>query len=473
MSEIQSVKELSGPRGLPLLGNLHQAWRFDRAHLVVEKWCEHYGPLFAFRIGSRVVVVVTDVQEINRILRERPDRFRRWREVQAGFEGIGFPGLFSAEGEVWRRQRRLVLRALSSERLHRQYEIVRIATERLYRRLVRSAREGAPVQITRDLSCFTVDVASALVFGEDLNTLERGESELHGHIEMTFKMLTRRTLVPFPYWHYFKLPADRALDRSVRELEEAVEGFIERARVRLRERPELLDEPENLLEAMLAAQQREGGFTDPEIVGNVFTLLVAGEDTTAHTIAWTLWLLCRDAEVQDRWAAEAEEVLGERNVPAESRLLADLRYGEAVLRESMRLKSVSNTTAVETLVDTTVANVAIPAGTRLLLATRYASRASGGPKFNPGRWLAEDSSSPDTQSFLAFGAGPRFCPGRNLAFMEAKAALAMIARNFTLELDPSAGPVTERFSFTTIPNGLSVRLHERAGHEIPSGDRRP
>ena len=69
--------------------------------------------------------------------------------------------------------------------------------------------------------------------------------------------------------------------------------------------------------------------------------------------------------------------------------------------------------------------------------------------------------APSQKSFLAFGAGPRFCPGRNLAFLEAKTALGTIARNFEVELDPDAVPVTELLGFTMSPRGLRVRLRER------------
>jgi cytochrome P450 len=69
---------------------------------------------------------------------------------------------------------------------------------------------------------------------------------------------------------------------------------------------------------------------------------------------------------------------------------------------------------------------------------------------------------------LVFGAGPRFCPGRNLAFLESKTALAMIARNFQIE--DSGGQVKERFSFAVIPDGLSVRMRERTTQRPLSAD---
>jgi cytochrome P450 len=151
-------------------------------------------------------------------------------------------------------------------------------------------------------------------------------------------------------------------------------------------------------------------------------------------------------------------------------MIEPLSYCEAVLREAMRLKPVAPVLGAEPLADTTVAATQIPAGTRLLLLTRRAGleAVEHGERFAPERWL-EQRSAPDQKSFLPFGAGPRFCPGRNLAFLESKTALAMIARNFEIELD--GGPVTELFGFTVGPSGLSVRLRERTGatRSLPVG----
>ena len=243
----------------------------------------------------------------------------------------------------------------------------------------------------------------------------------------------------------------------------AVEGFVAQARERMRERPELQQAPENFLESMLAAQQTDGSFSDEEIIANTLTFLLAGEDTSAHTIAWTLWFLSSRPEIQARWADEAREVLGEERYPAGDEIVEHFDYGEAVLRESMRLKAVAAVLAAEPTADRTIAGIRIPEGTRLLLLTRYAGlQASGGDEYDPERWLEDsETSAPDQKSFLTFGAGPRFCPGRNLAFLESKTAMAMIARNFEVELDDSRGPVQEQLSFTLVPRGLHLRLRER------------
>jgi cytochrome P450 len=403
---------------------------------------------------------------------------------------VGITGVFSAEGDSWRRQRMLAMTALNAGHLQRYFRVVTTATERLQRRLQSVAESGKPVDISRELTSLTVDVTSALAFGYDLNTLERGDVELQQHIQFTFQMLARRLFSVVPYWRWVRLRADRKLDRTMVELQRAVAEFIAQARERMAARPELRDSPENLLEAMLAAQGTGGAFSDEEIAGNVLTFLLAGEDTTAHTMSWTLWFLASRPEIQERWAREACAALGDALYPDTYEAVAELDYGEAVLRESMRLKPVAPFQVIEAAADVVVSGVEIPANTQLWLVTRRASlqHTERSGDFDPARWLdkrngpeqpaaggygpqraapgrdalgGSQPGAPDQRAFLTFGAGPRFCPGRNLAFLESKAAMAMIARNFAVELDEREGPVTDRLSFTLVPEGLRVRLRRR------------
>lgn len=169
----------------------------------------------------------------------------------------------------------------------------------------------------------------------------------------------------------------------------------------------------------------------------MFTILLAGEDTTANTLSWTAWLLGSCADVQARIA-------------------------EAVLREPIRLKPVAPFLPLEPLADTEISEVGVPAETRLLLMTRSVTRDAAGrsEELYPERWLTESEETAAPKS-LAFGAGPRFCPGRTLAFLESKAALATLCRDFEIELDDSGGEVREAFKLAMVPVGLRVRLRER------------
>lgn len=460
---MRSIEELSGPRRLPGLGNALQV-RPSQLHATAERWCREYGTIFRFDLGPRPVIGVGDARVIDEVLRLRPGRFRRWAELAAVFDEMGIPGVFSAEGEDWKRQRRLAVTALNSDHLHRYFDVIRIANERLASRLRDAARTGAPLAIDREFKSFTVDVTSALAFGRDPSS-DAGHEDLRPEIDRVFAMIARRVSAPVPYWRHVRLPADRALDRSLAVLRVAVGEFIEQARERVRARPELREKPENFLEGMLAAQELEGRLSDRELFGNALTMLLAGEDTTALTLAWASLLLAQHPGTQDQLAAEAQDLLGDAALLLDLDTAARFSFGEAVLREALRMKPASAVIFLESLEETVVGDVRIPRGTRLLLLTRYAgvdeSNFVRPDAFDPTRWLGAGTSAHDPKAFLPFGAGPRFCPGRNLAFLEAKAALAMLARNFEVTLDPTAKPVTEQFTFTMAPRGLRVLLRER------------
>jgi hypothetical protein len=101
---IREIGALPGPRGLPLLGSLHR-WDASRAHLILEQWAREHGPIYRFRLGPQSVVVISEADAMMSVLRERPHDFRRHFAVRPIFREMGIDGLFSAEGEDWRRQR--------------------------------------------------------------------------------------------------------------------------------------------------------------------------------------------------------------------------------------------------------------------------------------------------------------------------------------------------------------------------------
>lgn len=452
----RSIAELPGPRGLPVLGNAHQL-RLSRMHVILEKWLQQYGPMYRIGMGPTPVVVIGDREAMSIALRKRPAGFRRWTMMAEVINEIGVNGVFTAEGEAWLRQRRLSVTALNTDHLHRFYDVIARSAERLHAQLTPRAASGEALDIHPLFQRYTVDVTSALAFGEDINTLEGVDSGLQEHIDRVFEATARRMNAPFPYWRRIKLPADRALDRSMAVLDEAVAGFIERGRKRLAEDPDR--PPENFLEGMLAAPD---SYTDAELVGNMLTMLVAGEDTTSHSLGWAAWYLAIRPDVQARVAAEAAEVFGGSVVPSYDQALR-LPYAEAVVREAIRLRSPASVIFLEAVDDTELGQVRVPAGTRLILLTREVALREEcyvrAREFDPDRWLADGGAA--AKDYLAFGAGPRVCPGRNLAHLEAKAALAMLAGAFEIGVDPDAPPVYEEFGFTTGPSAVPVRLRTR------------
>jgi cytochrome P450 len=125
---------------------------------------------------------------------------------------MGITGVFSAEGDDWKRQRRLTAHALDASHLRQFFPTLIKVTERLKNRWNIAADKHTAVDVPQDLMRYTVDVTTNLAFGYDMNTLENEGDVIQGHLEKNFPMINRRINAPFPYWRYFRLHADRSLE---------------------------------------------------------------------------------------------------------------------------------------------------------------------------------------------------------------------------------------------------------------------
>src|ERR1051325_6411270 len=171
---------------------------------------------------------------------------------------IGFDGLFSVNGEQWRRQRPMVMAGLDPAHIKSYFPALVKVTQRLAGRWRRAAAAGGTGALQAGLVRYTVDVTAGLAFGVDINTLESDQEVIQTHLDKVFPALHRRLLSPFAYWRWFQLGAERELVGHLRELHRAVQGFIAMARKRMDADPSLRAQPRNLIEAMIAARDVEG-----------------------------------------------------------------------------------------------------------------------------------------------------------------------------------------------------------------------
>ncbi len=287
-------------------------------------------------------------------------------------------------------------------------------------------------------------------------------------------MTQKRMLAPLPYWHWIRFAEDRRFELDMRQVHAAIDGFIAQARAGLERQPELRRQPANLLQALVVARDQSGsGFSDEDLRGNVLTMLLAGEDTTAQTLAWVLYLLHRQPQAADRARAEVDEALDGADIATELAQLEQLDFVEACIAEAMRLYPVGPVIALETRRDTVVAGVALPRGTGVMLETRAAGpdaahfeqpEAFLPEHWLPGQWSRQLAST--RRAVMPFGAGTRICPGRYLSLVEMKMLLAMLLRHFELEevCGPGGAPVRELYAFSMRPAGLKAALRLRRDH---------
>ena len=468
---LRRLRDLPGPPGWPLLGNLPQI-EPARFHLQLGDWARQYGRFFRLSLANRLLLVVADHRAVATVLRDRPEGFRRIDRLESiGLEMGLKPGLFGVNGDAWQRQRRMVMAAFDPGHVKAYYPSLARCGERLQGRWAEAATDARPIDLQADLMRFTVDAIAGLAFGTDVNTLQSDDDIIQRHLDKIFPKLFTRMITAVPYWRFFKLPSDRELDRALAAVNSAIDGFIRNARQRLADEPALRSAPQNLLQAMVAAADEPGsGIDDAQVAGNVMTMLLAGEDTTANTLAWCIWLLHRHPQALQRATAEVRGVMAGEPEGAAVTLehLARLDYVEACMHETMRLKPVAPQLPLQALKDTVVGDVAVPMGTVVISLMRHDSiddaHLPEAQAFRPERWLGEDGLSPASAKRISmpFGAGPRICPGRYLALQEMKMVLLTLLNHFDIEsvVTGDGSEPAERLMFAMAPVGLRMRLRE-------------
>jgi cytochrome P450/nitrite reductase/ring-hydroxylating ferredoxin subunit len=393
----RSLDELPGPTPRPLIGNAHQI-DLSKAHLIFEGWARQYGPTFRFWRGRTAVVVTSDAAMINEILRARPETFRRSARADATMSEMGIKGVFNAEGEAWRSQRNLAVSALAQRNLKQLYPHIETVAKRLKRRWDRAAATGEALDVVDEMKRFTVDVTMLIAFGHDANTVEASNDLIQRHLEVILPRTSQRIFATIPVWRYVRLPSDRRLDRALAAVREWLRGLLAQTRRRLEAGSDRANRPANFLESMVMAVDEHGEpFSDATIMSNLITMLLAGEDTTAFTLAWAVHQLCDSPQWAQALRREADDVCGALNVAGSVDAVNRLAVAGAIGNETLRLRPAAPFTSASANVDTSLGEYFVPKGTTILLlfrpqaveakifSIRSRSSLNGGLKLPPTR----------------------------------------------------------------------------------------
>ena len=371
---------------------------------------------------------------IEETLRARPEIFRRDANMDAVISELGVRGVFNAEGEAWRPQRKLSVAALAQRNLRELFPCIRTVAVRLKQRWERAAAAQETLDVIEELKRFTVDVTMLIAFGYDVNTVEQADDVIQRELEVIFPAINRRLFALAPVWRFVRLPGDRRLDRAMKKVRTWLGDLLQSARIRLAAEPERAHKPANFLEAMLVAVDEEGKpFSDDVIISNLLTILLAGEDTTAFTLAWAVHELCDNPLWALEIRREADAAMGSSGVAENLDMAHNLACASAVANETMRLRPVAPIGLFQTNVDTALGDYVVPKGTPVAILSRPLALDAGHfadpHAFQPQRWLGRATSGPhDVAAHIPFGSGPRMCPGRALALIEMNTLLGCCTR---------------------------------------------
>jgi len=465
----RTVADLPGPKGVPIFGNQLQM-RGAQWHVTLASHIRKFGPIFRLEAFGIPIVVVSDRTAVSNLLRDRPEGFERSGGLRTRMNELKVGGVFTAEGEDWRKQRKMVTGGLSVDVIRNFFPTMGFMTERMLNRWKAALANGKPIDLRRDLKALALDIIVGISMGYDLDVVNDDSNPLQHDLDNLMRRLASRGTSLYPYWRHFKLPADRVADKSANDVEKAVLEFINSTRERMKSQPHVRDKPANMLEAMIAASEDpDSDFTDQELISNAISSVVGGVDTTANTIGWMINLLAQNPAAATTLAAEVDAVLGDARLSRDWEHMKLFPYLDAAHNETQRLRSATPFLGLISKSDSVIVDTFVPKGMVIFVPTNCGDGMDEAhfPQhqlFQPERWISEQKLQREddpSRKVFPFGGGPRLCPGRFLALIEIKVVVSMIMRNFDLEFDTSAPPVTQVMNFFMSPSAVPVRLKLR------------
>jgi cytochrome P450 len=396
-----------------------------------------YGDLVQFAPGALSVVLVSHPDDIRDVLVTQAKFMHKGRALERAKMLIG-EGLLTSEGEFHLRQRRMVQPAFHRQRIGAYAEKMVAAAN------VTSAkwRDGARVDIHADMMELTLAIVASTLFDADVSS---DTSEVAEALDAAFRTFSLG--FGFGPWtaiiDRLPLPSRRRFDVAKAKLF----GIIDRI---IAEHRRTGEDRGDLLSMMLAAQDDEGdgtGMTDAQLRDEAITLFIAGHETTANALSFAWLMLARHPEARATLEAELAAVLGQRAPTMDD--MSRLPYTRAVVAETMRLYPPAYIVGRRAVAPVTIHDIAFPANT-IFVQSQYLVHRD--PRwwpepdaFRPERWLDDAATAARPKmAYFPFGAGTRICVGEQFAWMEAMLCLAVLARQWRVEVpgpDPALEPI--------------------------------
>lgn len=335
-------------------------------------------------------------------------------------------GLFTSEGDLWLRQRRLAQPAFHRAKIENLCAVMAATVGETLDRWDREQLSG-PFDLAAETMKLALQIVGRTLFGTDLGgDADRFHALMNValfHVEHRFNPLTLPEKIPTPRNRKF-LAAKAQLDKWILEIVQARQNHTETH--------------DDLLQLLVDARDEEGeGMSERQLADEVLTLLVAGHETTADALAWGFSLLARNPHKREILEAEATALNGR---PPAYTDLANLPYAKMVFEEAMRLYPPIWALAREAKNDDVVGGYPIEAGSNIMvlpyLTHRHPDFWEEPETFEPERFAPENVAKRPKFAYFPFGGGPRLCVGQAFALMEGQIALSMIASRFRLELAP-------------------------------------
>ncbi len=389
---------------------------------------------------------------IDTVLKERPDDFPKSDRVGEGLRPLLGNSVFLTNGEVWKRQRRIIDPAFEGGRLRDTFPAMWDAAE------AACARIGTgEVEVEEQMSHAAADVIFRTLFSIPIeHEVASAVFSQFREYQRTQPILNLAAFLPLPRF----LP--RGHRRRTKVTARAIRGLITRLTANRMAEIEAGTAPDDLATKIMTTPDPQTGetFTTAEMVDQVAIFFLAGHETSASALAWTLYLMALFPEWQDRVAEEATAL-----ETCDFSVMSKLRLSRDVFREALRLYPPVPMLVREASCPERFRDRDVPKGAQVVLSPWHLHRHErlwdNPDGFDPGRWQTENGKRCQREAYMPFSAGPRVCTGAGFAMVEGPLLLSMLLKRVRFDLVEGKEPVPVAFLTVRAKDGIHLRVSPR------------
>ena len=371
----------------------------------------------AFRVYSPVtqthIYVFSHPDHVRRVLVDNHQNYTKG----IGIERVGIllgNGIMVSEGELWRRQRRMIQPAFHRDIIARMVDHIHVSNRELLEKWLACADNKREINLTQDMSDVTLSIVLRAIFSDDLDTIV----SLHG--SNPFALLTQETERNLSFAYKFRSLSKLIMDCVNRRRAQTAERF-------------------DFLAVLMAARDRKSNaaMPDKQLLDEVMTLIVAGHETTASALNWMWYLLSQHSDVESRLHQELNGLA--MSLPTKD-AVAQFPYARQVIEETLRLYPPGWLLTRRAIEADNIGGYPIAPKTDIFISPYIVHRHPGfwsdPDRFDPERFDAAPSAQRNRFCYLPFALGPRACIGEHFAMLEMILHTALLARHIRLRYLP-------------------------------------
>ena len=397
--------------------------------------------------------LINDPALIARVLTERPDDFPKSQRIGEGLRPLLGNSVFVTNGEIWKRQRRIIDPAFAGGRLRDTYPAILAAGRAALARMPMGI-----LDIEEQLSHAAADVIFRTLFSIPIeNAVAAQVFHEFKTYQRTQPILNLAAFLPLPRW--FPRFHRRATKRAAQKIRTLITTLTQSRAAEIAAGTA----PDDLATKIMTTADPQTGqrFETQEMVDQVAIFFLAGHETSASALSWALYLLATHPEAQAKVASEAAALSAIPEFPE----LARLKFTRDCFRETLRLYPPVPMMVRENTRPEDFRDRPIKPGAQIVLSPWHLHRHDrfwpDPDGFDPARWQSAANRAPARDAYMPFSAGPRVCTGAGFAMVEGTLLLALLTRAFKFEPIPDRIPIPVAHLTVRAKDGIWLRITRR------------